>query len=70
MWRYLMIEVGLIKKVKNKGLEFDLQAIDEEFLVMPEDGGKAKIRRLGIVITEVPENQYGIKKGTKMLMAE
>jgi len=65
-----MIEVGFIKKVNNKGLEFDLQAIDEEFLVLPEDGSKARIRRLGIVISEVPENHYGIKKGTKMLMAE
>jgi len=44
MWRYLMIEVGLIKKVKNKGLEFDLQAIDEEFLVMPEDGSELKTK--------------------------
>lgn len=65
-----MIEVGFIKKVNNKGLEFDLQAIDEEFLVMPKDGTEAKIRRLGIVITEVPENQYGIKKGSKMLMSD
>lgn len=65
-----MIEVGFIKKVKNKGLEFDLQAIDEEFLVMPEDGGKAELKRLGIVLTDLPENQFGIKKGTKMIMSE
>ena len=65
-----MIEVGFIKEVKNKGLEFKLQAIDEEFLVMPEDGSKAENKRLGIVITDVPENKYGIKKGLKMIMSD
>ena len=64
-----MIEVGFIKKVKNKGLEFSLQAIDEIFLVLPEEGVRAENKRLGIVITNVPENKYGIKKGLKMIMS-
>jgi hypothetical protein len=39
-------------------------------LVLPEDGTKAENKRLGIVITNVPENKYGIKKGLKMIMSD
>ncbi|MAX81732.1 MAG: hypothetical protein CL843_16340 [Crocinitomicaceae bacterium] len=61
-----LVEVGYVKKVDNKGLQFDLEAIDDKFLQIED--GKATIRRIGIVITDVPPNEYGISKGTKMLM--
>lgn len=65
-----MIKPGTIKKVKKKGLEFELQAIDEEFLVIPEDGKKAELKRIGIVLTDLNPNPFGIKKGTKMIMSD
>ncbi|MDN3665596.1 hypothetical protein ACFFU1_16585 [Algibacter miyuki] len=65
-----MIKVGEIKEVKNKGLEFKIQAIDEEFIVIDDGTGKATPKRLGEVITDVPENPFGIKKGIKMIMSE
>lgn len=61
------MEPGTIKTVEKKGLKFDLMALDEEFL--QEDEGRYRIRQVGIVVTDLPSNEYGIKKGSKMLIA-
>ena len=56
------MEIGEIKEINNKGLSFKVQRIDEDVLV-PETG---ETKKIGIVITDVPQNSYGIKKGTKI----
>lgn len=65
-----IMKEGDIKTVDNRGLKFDLQATDEEYLMFDEETKKLRIRRLGIVVTDVPENKYGIKRGSKMLMSD
>ena len=61
---------GTIKTVNKKGLKFDLIALDEQALILDEDSGKYTMRQIGEVISEVPENEYGIEKGTQILLAE
>lgn len=61
---------GDIKKVSKKGLNFFLQATDEEFLTFDEKTKQFRLRQVGIVITDLPENEFGIKKGSKMLISK
>lgn len=64
------MKVGEIKKVIKKGLTFDLQATDEEFLQFDEKTADYRIRQVGIVITDLSENEFNIKRGSKMLMSK
>lgn len=58
---------GTIKKVEKNGLKFELEATEEEFLQLDEN---YRIRQIGIVVTDLPDNKYGIKKGSRMLISE
>jgi hypothetical protein len=63
------METGTKKTVESKGLKFDLEALDEHTLIYNEKEKKYEKRQLGIVITDVPDNDFGIKPGIKMLLA-
>lgn len=64
------MKAGNIKHIDNKGLQFDLKALDEYALIFDEKIGSPKKRQLGIVVSDVPSNKYGIKKGMKMLISK
>lgn len=68
-YKIKIMKVGEIKKVNRKGLEFELQATDEKFLVMEGDE-TGVLRQIGIVVTDLPKNEFGIKKGSKMLISK
>lgn len=56
------MNIGDIKQINRKGLSFEVQRIDEDILT-PETG---KLTHIGVVISEVPKNKYGIAKGSKI----
>ena len=56
--------------IKNKGLSFCLKVLDEHALIFDKTTGGAVIRQLAVVTSDVPENEYGIKKGIKMLVSD
>lgn len=60
------MKIGEIKEINNKGLSFKVKKIDEAFLNV-ETG--EKFSSIGIVITVVPENKYGVKKGSKIALS-
>ena len=64
------METGTVKTVEKKGLKFDLQATDEQFLEFNKETMEYTKRQIGIVITDLPINKFGIKRGSKMLISE
>lgn len=64
------MKTGEIKTVSKKGLTFDLQATDEEFVAFNEETNQYTLRQVGVVISDLPANEFNIKKGSKMLIAE
>ena len=64
------MEIGEIKKVQNKGLTFELKALDEYALIYNNVTTEYEKRQLGEVLEDIGKNPYGIKKGLKMLIAK
>ena len=58
----VIMEIGEIKEINKKGLSFKVERIDESILV-PETG---ELKNIGVVISDVPSNKFGITKGTKI----
>ena len=64
------MKIGDIKTVNKKELSFDVQKIDENFLQFDEKFNDYILRQVGLVISEVPENKYRIRKGSKILLSD
>ncbi len=63
------MEIGEIQTVEKKGLKFDIKALDDYALIYDDSTKQHVKRQLGEVITDVPDNEYGVKKGTQMLIS-
>lgn len=57
---------GEIKTVDNLGLKFDVKATDEYALIINNKTKVLESKQIAIIISDVPNNKYGIKKGMKM----
>jgi hypothetical protein len=62
------MEIGEIKELEANGLKFSMKALDDHALIYDEKLKTHVKRQVGEVISDVPENIYGIQKGTKMLI--
>ncbi len=60
------MEKGAIKTINNLGLTFDVKATDEYALIINEKTKVLESKQIAIIISEVPVNKFGIKKGMKM----
>ncbi len=56
------MKVGEIKEINNKGLSFKVQRIDEQSL-NPQTG---ELTLVAVIISDVPDNKCGVKKGMKI----
>ena len=63
------MEIGEIKTIENKGLKFDIKALDDYALIYDDNTKQHIKRQLGEVITDVPDNEFGVKKGLQMLIS-
>ena len=63
------MEIGEVKTIESKGLKFDIKALDEYALIYDDNTKQHVKKQLGEVITDVPDNEFGVKKGIQMLIS-